>query len=55
VNEKKELDKRINKLNVFLDGDVFNKLSTKEQKLLNLQCVLMEEYSNILNDRIATF
>ena len=55
VTEKKELDGRINKLNAFLGGNIFNKLSTEERKLLNLQCKVMGEYSTILNDRIVTF
>lgn len=53
VDEKKELDHRINRLSAFLNGDAFSRLSAGEQRLLHLQCKAMEEYSSILNDRIA--
>ena len=55
IDEKKELDGRIYKLSAFIDGDVFNELSAEEQRLLNSQLKVIQEYSMILNDRIAIF
>lgn len=55
INEKKELDGRIEKLRSFIDGKVFNTLALNERRRMNLQCKVMQEYSTILNDRIANF
>ena len=55
IDEKKELDGRIERLRSFIDGKVFNTLAPNERRRMNLQCKVMQEYSTILNDRIANF
>lgn len=51
-NEKVLLDKNIVKLISFIDGEVFATLRETDQSLLVQQCSVMQEYSNILNERI---
>jgi hypothetical protein len=55
VEEKKELDARINKLSNFNKSVNYNKLSTEDQILLDSQLAAMLSYSDILNRRINTF
>ena len=55
VEEKKELDIKRDKLTEFLKGDTFKNLSEEEQDRLNRQLLVMEEYSNILAERIVNF
>lgn len=57
VDEKLELDGKIGKLDEFINyrNPVFAKLSQDEQKRLCRQFDAMEEYSNILGQRIAAF
>jgi len=55
VDEKVELDKRINKLREFISGDVFDSVSIAEQERMNKQLEIMWQYSNILAERIAAF
>ena len=53
VEEKKELDKKINKLFLFLKSE--HKLEVGDLVLLKTQLTMMEAYSDILGMRIETF
>lgn len=55
VNEKNELDFKIEALTDFIGASVFPGLNSEEQKRLKRQCKVMMEYSDILNDRISAF
>jgi hypothetical protein len=52
IKEKEDLDIKIHKLGLFLYQ---NKISEKETNLLEKQLVIMEEYSDILDERIFLF
>jgi len=54
-DEKKALDKKLLKLNMFLESEDVKALSTKDVKLLGEQAELMKKYSNILQKRIEQF
>ncbi|WP_337918720.1 crAss001_48 related protein [Vibrio cholerae] len=55
VEEKKELDSKIEKLNTFIDGQVFKKLDNEDKKLLIKQLHEMKAYSRTLGCRIRRF
>lgn len=55
VNEKAELDLKLNNLRDFLMLDSYKALSVNEQVLLRLQNTYMQEYSSVLNERILLF
>jgi hypothetical protein len=55
VTEKKELDEKIDKLSVFIKGDIYKALPGAEQMRLNVQLQAMNGYSNVLGERIAAF
>ena len=55
LDEKKELDEKIQKLKSFLDKDLFKSLDEFERKLLKSQFSIMSIYSNILESRINLF
>jgi len=55
VNEKTELDEKINKLCVFETTLTFQNLPHDEQDRLRRQRLVMTEYSNILRERITNF
>lgn len=55
VTEKHELDEKIEKLSVFLKGDMYISLPGAEQARLNNQFRVMNDYSGILSERIAAF
>ena len=55
IEEKAELDDRLEKLDAFGRTDLFASLPDDEQRRLNLQHSLMEQYSAVLADRIAAF
>ena len=55
IQEKKELDERLAKLDAFGRTEVFTSLPSEEQGRLNRQHSVMEEYSCILGERIAAF
>jgi len=50
--ENKKLDKKIVKLNNFIDGNIFETLSKEIQNLLSIQVLTMAAYSNTLHARI---
>lgn len=55
VDEKTSLDEKIQKLAAFIDTDTFDGLPDDEQDRLERQMVVMNEYSEILGERIAAF
>jgi hypothetical protein len=55
VQEKKELDEKLAKLDAFGRTDFYKTLPDDEQGRLNRQHSFMEEYSRILGERIAAF
>ena len=52
LDEYFELSNKVEKLNEFFNGSVFNKLSEIEKDLLTEQCEVMNKYLEILNKRI---
>lgn len=55
VDEKNELDSKLEKLIEFLDTQLFLGLPFEEKLRLRRQSVVMDEYSNILAARIGAF
>ncbi len=55
IEEKKELDWKRDKLTEFLKGDIFKTLPLDEQERLTRQLGIMEQYSNVLAERIVHF
>jgi hypothetical protein len=55
VDEKTELDGRLERLVVFLSGERFRGLPIVERKRLRSQRKVMRRYSKILKERIAAF
>jgi hypothetical protein len=55
IQEKRELDEKLAKLDAFGRTEVFNTLPSDEQGRLNRQHSVMEHYSRILGERIAAF
>ena len=55
IEEKRELDEKLEKLGAFLLGAKFNDLDTEDRALLFHQHRAMKTYSHILADRIARF
>jgi hypothetical protein len=55
VDEKKELDKKLENLRKFLSTESFQKLAIKEQARLEYQKLIMMSYSDVLHLRIVNF
>ena len=55
LEEKAELNAKLEKLKVFLAGPVFKTLEPAEQMRLIQQCAIMVDYSSVLGKRIAAF
>jgi hypothetical protein len=55
VEEKNELDAKLEKLNAFGQGPIFPTLPAEEQARLVRQSKLMDQYSVVLGERIAAF
>ena len=55
VEEKQELDKKIDKLALFLKGEFSKFLPSEEQGRLQRQYHIMIEYSGVLAERITHF
>jgi hypothetical protein len=55
VAEKSELDEKIGKLVPFLKSSTFAGLTADEQGRLGRQLGLMQQYSDVLNERISSF
>lgn len=52
VNEHFELTEKIGKLKPFITSENFQKVEPKQQELLKKQVVAMEEYADILQERL---
>lgn len=55
IDEKKALDEKIEKLDAFLDTDLFRSLSPDDGSLLMNQQHHMKAYSQVLAQRIERF
>ena len=55
VQEKKDLDEKLSKLDEFIIGPTFASVRPEEQRRLNHQYSVMEGYSAVLGERIAAF
>lgn len=55
VDEKAELDDRLGKLTSFFGTEIFAGLDSAEMERLRRQAEVMQEYSDILGQRIAAF
>lgn len=55
VAEKAALDEKLEKLNIFKQGQVFASLPDEERGRLITQSVYMAGYSRILGERIVAF
>jgi hypothetical protein len=55
IDEKKELDTKLEALTHFIGTPIYHTLSHQDQFLLRRQMVAMGEYSSILRDRIDLF
>jgi hypothetical protein len=55
VTEKAELDEKIGKLVPFLKTSICGRLPAAEQERLGRQLGLMQQYSDLLNERITAF
>lgn len=55
IDEKKDLDTKIEALSTFIGTPTYHTLSHEDQFLLRRQLVAMSEYSAILRERIDLF
>ena len=55
VDEKIDLDAKIEKLMTFLEESVFDELDHGEQSRLRIQLEVMKAYGTVLGERIAHF
>ena len=55
VDERNELTSKLDKLTEFLKSEIFKALPTDEQTRLQKQHAVMNEYANILAERIVHF
>lgn len=55
IKEREDLEERLNKLNLFIQGDKFKYVDWNEQTRLLLQSKVMEAFSLILQQRIEAF
>lgn len=55
ITEKSELDEKRQKLQGFIDGDKFAEVDADEQDRLERQSAIMQDYSDVLEERITAF
>lgn len=55
VDEQAQLDEKRAKLAQFLQGDLVKTLPDDEQERLQRQSNIMQDYSDVLSERIAAF
>lgn len=55
IEEKRDLVGKINKLGPFVKSGLYDKLDADEQLRLTKQLKVMNEYLNILRERIAAY
>ncbi len=55
VDEKTDLDGKLQRLTLFFSGPIFSTLTADEQTRLRRQAAIMQSYSEVLAERIAAF
>lgn len=55
IDEKTELDTKLTKLKAFPNTNIFKSLPKEEQDRLGRQVLYMQDYSDVLGERIAAF
>jgi hypothetical protein len=55
VDEKSDLDAKLQRLKAFWDSPIFPTLPDAEKERLERQSNIMDEYSRVLGERIAAF
>ena len=55
MDEKQDLDEKIDKLDKFVQSDEYAQVPPQEAQRLLQQLAAMREYNRILEDRIANF
>ena len=55
IDEKNELVERIIKLKAFFSTELFVNLNSEDKQLLQRQCIVMQDYAGILEQRIFRF
>lgn len=55
VDEKRDLDEKLTRLQAFIGTETFNGLDGAERERLQRQAEAMKTYSGILRDRILAF
>lgn len=55
IDEKMELDSKLEKLNAFFATEIFNRLLDEEKDRMRRQAMAMLAYSGILDERIKAF
>jgi hypothetical protein len=55
IDEKNELDDKLNKLINFFSNPIFESLKNEEKSRLRKQAGIMTDYFDILNERISSF
>jgi hypothetical protein len=55
VDEKRELDEKSEKLLAFINGKIFQSLTSAEQERMHRQWQYMNGYSGVLGERIEAF
>lgn len=55
VDEKADLDGKIERLDAFIHGKIYPALADAERSRLMRQFCHMKDYSNVLGERIAAF
>ena len=55
VDEKTDLDAKLQRLALFFSGPIFSTLKRDEQDRLHKQAHIMQSYSEVLAERIAAF
>ena len=53
INEKRDLQEKLSKLNDFLNTQKFNELSQEQKNLLTIQSKAMDTYLHCLESRLA--
>jgi len=53
IDEKQQLDEKIEKLKSFIQSENFQKIEAVQMSLLNAQMFAMSTYSQILAERLA--
>ncbi len=53
INEREELEEKLNKLDIFIGSEKFDSIDQIQQTLLKIQSSAMETYYKCLDQRIA--